>query len=244
MKKRSLWLLPLAGALALTGCADSGNEAPAASDEAQASEQAPAAEPLSSAKVKEVVEKLVADESGAQIIDGAAIAESLPQAKELVKGMNIEPAKCAELVAQQSSWDIEGINMAVATVAGAEAGESTSYSVASYEDDAKLSEIKKTVEAKDLQGCDSFSMEMQGMKLNASAEMLDATSDAEVTTATKTSISMEGTEVPMGSYTVQGLVGPNAVSISYSGAVEDEQAKIDELVKELNVAVAELEKAQ
>lgn len=81
MKKRSLWLLPLAGALALTGCADAGTDAPAASGDAQATQEAVAAEPLDAAAVKTIVEKLVADESGAQVIDSAAIAESLPQAK-------------------------------------------------------------------------------------------------------------------------------------------------------------------
>ncbi|MFC0420451.1 hypothetical protein [Glutamicibacter ardleyensis] len=106
--------------------------------------------------------------------------------------MKIEPAECADLVVQQSSQDITGINMATAIVAGEKPGESTSYSVASYEDDAKLATDKKAAETKDLQGCDKFSMEMQGMKLNASAEILEATSDAELTVATKSNISMDG----------------------------------------------------
>ena len=244
MKKRSLWLLPLAGALALTGCSDAGTDAPAASGDAQPTQEAVAAEPLDAAAVKTIVEKLVADESGAQVIDSTAIAESLPQAKKMIESMKIEPAECADLVVQQSALDITGINMATAIVAGEKPGESTSYSVASYGDDAKLATARKAAETKDLQGCDKFSMEMQGMKLNASAEILDATSDAELTVATKSNISMDGKEVPMGSLTLQGFVGPSMVSVAYSGEVDDEKTKLDELTKELNVAVAELNKAQ
>lgn len=249
MKKRSLWLLPLAGALALTGCSGSGDKAPASNESstaasASAPAEAPAAKTLDAAQVKKVVESLVADESGAVVVDGDTIAAQLPAAKALVEQMKIEPEQCADLVAQQSSWDINGINMAVASLTDASTGESLSYTVASYEDAAKLEEIKKAAQNKDMKGCESFSMEMQGQKMEANAEILDVSSDAELTYATKTEISLAGTEVPMGSLTVQGIVGNNAVSVASSGGTEDQQTQIDALVKELNVALAELAKVQ
>lgn len=253
MKKRSLMILPLAAAFALAGCSsDDGGTSETSPEGTQSGQntqteettqpEAASAKALDGAQVKSVVEALVADKEGAQVLDGDTIAASLPQAQAAIEQMNIEPAQCAELISQQGSWDVEGINMAVATVT--EGTNATSYSVASYEDDAKLEEARKSAESMDMQGCDSFSMEAQGQKLEASAELMEATSDAEVTVVTKTDITMDGVDVPMNSVSVQAIDGRTAVAVSASGDVDGEQQLIDQLIEEVNKALAEVDKVQ
>ena len=254
MKKRSLMILPLAAAFALAGCSNAGDggstdsapEGTQAEQDTQTEETTQggsgSGETLDGAQVKAVVEALVEGKDGAQVLDGDTIAASLPQAQAAIEAMNIEPAQCAELISQQGSWDVEGINMAVATVV--DGTDATSYSVASYEDDAKLAEARTAAESKDMQGCDSFSMEAQGQKLEASAELLDASSDAEVTLLTKTNISMDGVDVPMNSISIQAIDGRTAVSVSASGDVSAEQELIDSLIAEVNKALAEVAKVQ
>ena len=95
-----------------------------------------------------------------------------------------------------------------------------------------------------MQGCDSFSMEAQGQKLEASAELMEATSDAGTTVVTKTDITMDGVDVPMNSISVQAIDGRTAVSVSASGDVDGEQQLIDQLIEEVNKALAEVDKVQ
>lgn len=254
MKKRSLMILPLAAAFALTGCSGSDDNGGAETapegtqteqstqSEETAQSEAASGEALDGAQVKSVVEALVAGKGEAQILDGDTIAATLPQAQAMIESMNIEPAQCAELISQQGSWDVEGINMAVATVL--EGTDATSYSVSSYEDDAKLDEARTAAQSKDMQGCESFSMEAEGQKLEASAEIVDASSDAEITLVTKTNVTMDGVDIPMNSISVQAIEGRTAISVSASGDVSDEQQIIDELISEVNRAVAELAKVQ
>lgn len=246
MKKRSLMILPLAAAFALSGCSGSDNgdsqESAPATGQTEQSEEAAAAPTLDAAQVKSVVETLVEGQDDAQVLDNDTIAASLPQAQKAIEQMKIEPAKCADLISEQGSWDVEGINMAVATVVSG--SEAKSYSVASYEDDAKLEQARKSAQSKDMQGCEKFSMEAQGQKLDASAELLDATSDAEITVVTKTNITMDGTQVPMNSVSVQAIDGRTAVSVSASGDVNEDQALVDSLIKEVNKALAEVEKVK
>ncbi|GGL83801.1 hypothetical protein [Glutamicibacter protophormiae] len=122
--------------------------------------------------------------------------------------MEISPEKCAEFVSQQAAWDIEGINMAVAVLMDDSTMESTSYSVAGYEDTAKLDQITKQVKNKDLQGCDKIGMTVQGQNAEVGVKILDASSEADLTYATSNTTKLNGTDVPGGgSYQMQGLVG-------------------------------------
>ncbi|MNW27378.1 hypothetical protein D3C74_41720 [compost metagenome] len=164
----------------------------------------------------------------------------MESAKGLIDQMEIEPAKCAEFVSQQGTQDLDGVNMAAAIVVG-ETGESNSYSVAGYEDTAKLDAIKDMVDAKDLQGCEDFSMSVAGQKVSASAKILDAESDADKTIVTHTAMTMNGEEVPGGSYQIQGVVGENVVAVSrtQTGEQADGEA-VKALVEELNKAVEEV----
>lgn len=243
MTKRSFLLLPLAGALALSGCGGSGSDTTEGSADAGAAQEqsAPATAALSTEQATAIVTKLAGDSSGAQIMDGDTIAASLPQAKKLIEQMEIKPEKCAEFVSQQGSWDIEGINMAVAVLMDEATMASTSYSVAGYEDTAKLDKITEQAKNKDLQGCDSFSMAVSGQEVEASAKILDASSDADLTYATSSAMKMNGTEVPGGSYQMQGLVGNNAVSVAMTGTGSKSEADmLKKLTDELNKAVAEV----
>lgn len=107
MKKRSLMILPLAAAFALSGCGGSDNSgsndsAPADAGQAQ-SQPANEAPTLDGAQVKTVAESMVEGEEKAQVLDGDTIAANMPQAKKMIDEMKIEPAKCAEVIAEQSS---------------------------------------------------------------------------------------------------------------------------------------------
>ncbi len=250
MKKRSLLLLPLAAALALSGCSGSdtepsteSTETSAGSSDTGASQEAAAPQAsaaLSTEQAKSIVTKLAGDSSTVQILDGDSIAASLPQAKAMIEQMEIKPEKCAEFVTQQDSWDIDGINMAVAVLMDETTMASTSYSVAGYEDSSKLEQITEQAKSKDLQGCDTFSMSVAGQEVEASAKILDVTSDADVTYGTVSTMKMNGMDVP-GTYQIQGLVGNNAVAVSISASEEESEADmLKELTDELNAAVAEV----
>ena len=243
MKKRSFLLLPLAAALALTGCSGSANETPGSPDAGASQEKAaPETAALSTEQATAIVKKLAGDSADAQIMDGDTIAAALPQAKKLIEQMEISPEKCAEFVSQQAAWDIDGINMAVAVLMDDSTMESTSYSVAGYEDTAKLDQITKQVKNKDLQGCDKIGMTVQGQNAEVGVKILDASSDADLTYATSNTTKLNGTDVPGGgSYQMQGLVGNNAVSVSMTGTdAESEADVLKKLTEELNKAVAEV----
>ncbi|UYQ78466.1 hypothetical protein OF385_04760 [Glutamicibacter sp. JL.03c] len=245
MKKQAFWVLPVAAAFALSGCGSSGNESAGNSEgSGTAQEQSTETGALSAEQATAVVKSLVGDESNAQVLDGDTIKASLPDSQKLLEQMNIKPEKCAELVTQQGTQDLDGTNMAVAVVPG-EGAETTTYSVTGFEDSAKLEQAKTMAEKKDLQGCDKFTMSMSGQEISASAKILDATSDADTTVATQTSMTVNGTEVPGGSYQLQGLVGDNAVVVAYTGGTEEkaESEVLEQLVGELNKAVAEVKSA-
>lgn len=242
MKKHAFWMLPIAAAFALTGCGGSTDNAASGSGGAEASkEQTPEAKALTAEQTTTVVKSLVGDDSKAQVLDSDTIKASLPESKKLIEQMNIKPAKCAELVSQQGTESLDGTNMAVAVVTG-EGTESTTYSVVGYEDAAKLDKAKQMAEKKDMQGCDKFTMSMSGQEIAASAKILDATSDADTTVATQTTMKVNGQEFPGGSYQLQGLVGNNAVIVAYTGGdgSESQADVLKKLTTELNKGVAEI----
>lgn len=253
MKKHSLWVLPAAVALALTGCsssdAESGNNA-AGTEASQGQEgaNAPAEEAsgvaaLSAEQAAAVATALAGDAPNAQVMDSDALAAAMPSAKGMIEQMDIKPEKCAEFVSQQGTQDLGGINMAAAIIVG-EAGQTKSYSVAGYEDSSKLDAVKELAGSADLQGCDEFSMSVSGQSVDASAKIIDAKSDADSTIVTHTSMSLNGNEIPGGSYQIQGVIGDNVIAISDSGAGEQSQDEaVEALVGELNKAVDEVEAA-
>ncbi|WP_313811599.1 hypothetical protein [Glutamicibacter sp.] len=255
MKKRSLVLLPLAAALALSGCSGSDSTAENSASASQQSEQsspeqsapaqsADASAALTSEQASAVVKKLAGDSKDAMVMDGDTLAASIPQAQKLIDQMEIKPEKCAEFVSQQNIGDLSGIHMAVAVVPGSNPMESTSYSVAGYDDASKLNKAKELATAKDLQGCDKFTMTIGGQEVEAAAKFVDATSDADVTYVTSSNVKMGGQEVPGGTYQMQGIVGPNVIGISVSGDSSKSQDEVvKEMTTEMNKAVAEV-KAQ
>lgn len=245
MKKQAFWVLPMAAALALSGCGSSGNESSGSSDSSGAAqEQSNETPALTGEQATAVVKSLVGDSEKAQVMDSESLKGSTSDAEKLVKSMNIKPEKCAELLTQEGALDTSGTNMAVAVVPG-EGTAMTTYSVVGFEDSAKAETAKSRIEKKDLQGCDEFSMSMSGQEITAAAKILDVSSDADSAIATKTSMTLNGTEVPGGSYQLQGLVGPNAVVVVYSGGTgkEKDAEVLDKLTAELNKAVAEVKSA-
>lgn len=244
MKKRSLWVLPVAAAFVLAGCgSNAGTEAETGSSEAPQQQESTGVPALSAEQAAAVAKTLGGGGENVQVLDSEALSGSLESAKGLIDQMEIKPEKCAEYVSQQGTQDLEGINMAVAIEVNA-TGESNSYSVAGYEDASKLDTVKKMIDAKDLQGCDEFAMSVAGQEVSASAQILEADSDADSTIATHTAVVMNGTEVPGGSYQIQGVVGENVVSVSQTITAEqsDDEA-VKALVEELNKAVEEVKAA-
>lgn len=242
MKKQAFWVLPIAAAFALTGCGSSGDNAAGSSGGTEASqEQSTETKALTAEQTTAAVKAWVGDDSKAQVMDSDTIKASLPDSKKLLDQMNIKPEKCADLVTQQGTEDLDGTNMAIALETG-EGTETTTYSVVGYEDSAKLEKAREAAEKKDLQGCDKFTMSMSGQEIAASAKVLDATSDADTTVATQTSMTINGQEYPGGSYQMQGLVGNNAVVVAYSGGdgSESEADVIKKLTAELNEGVAKI----
>ncbi|MGZ2224607.1 hypothetical protein [Glutamicibacter nicotianae] len=252
MKKRSLWVLPVAVALALTGCSsNSGSEGAAGSSEApqegtsQATQKQESAgvPALTAEQAAAVVKTLGGDASNVQVLDNAALSASVEIAKGLIDKMEIEPAKCAEFVTQQGTQDLDGVNAALAIAVG-DAGESSTYSVTGYEDSVNPDAINKVADSKGVQGCEDFSMKVAGQEVSASVKNLEAESDADKTIATHMSVTKNGAEMPGGAYQIQGVIGENVVAISHTQTgeqSEDEAVKM--LVEELNKAVEEVKAA-
>lgn len=241
MTKQSLWLLPLAAALILTGCSSTSDpEASTSAGKESGSEQqqlAPAHRELNADQVKSVVEKLVAGDDTAQIIDNAAMQPQLELAKDMDPTGGIAPEKCAKLQEKYSVTDLTGTVAASATTQGDSVGKV--IQVFSVTDKQTLKNITQTLKLTDLTGCETVTVSVSDQKITTNRQILklDSTADLALTTATQMQV---GENQYLNSVAVQGLVGNNFVLVTFSSGSVEAPLLAGDAMRVLDQAYAEI----
>lgn len=221
MTKRSLWLLPLAVMLALSGCSSNGGEDPAASaPSSQPTQQQDAAseKTLSADQVKNVVTKLVGEDSSAQILDNEVMKPQLEQAKKMTGASGIKPEKCAQEQEKYTVTDLTGSVAASATVQGDATGKVVQ--IFSITDEATRKNISDALKLPDIKGCETITVSVSGQDISADRQILklDSSADQSLTMATQMKV---GAEQHLNSVAVQALEGNSFVLVTFSsGTVE------------------------
>ena len=248
MKKTAFWALPLAAALALTGCAaqeEAAAPSQGATDQpaaASSSAAAPAAEAkqLTAEQVEAVVSALKDDEpaAGAQVLNDAVLKAGAGQMEQLVAGMKVEPEVCGSFAASGASEILESVNMASLVVPVASGAESTTVSVASY---ASVSDVQDLAakQQQSFKDCATFNLEIQGSKTSATLTDTKASTDAESTLASLGEIKFGGQT--MKTLSVYGMDGNNTVAVTIS-APEDVDAAVAKAEKTINAALKLIDK--
>ncbi|PRB67537.1 hypothetical protein [Arthrobacter sp. MYb213] len=221
MTKRSLWILPLAAMLALSGCSSSGGDDVASS--APSSQPSQQQEPtsgktLSADQVKDVVTKLVGDDSSAQILDNEVMKPQLEQAKNMSGASGIKPEKCADEQEKYSVTDLTGTVAASATVQGDATGKV--IQIFSITDDATRTKISEALKLPNIDGCETITVSVSGQDVSADRQILklDSTANQSLTMATQMKV---GADQHLNSVAVQALDGNNFVLVTFSsGTVE------------------------
>lgn len=221
MTKRSLWILPLAAMLALSGCSSSGGDDAASS--APSSQPSQQQEPksgktLSADQVKNVVTKLVGDDSSAQILNNEVMKPQLEQAKSMSGASGIKPEKCAKEQEKYSVTDLTGTVAASATVQGDATGKV--IQIFSITDDATRTKISEALKLPNIDGCETITVSVSGQDVNADRQILklDSTANQSLTMATQMKV---GADQHLNSVAVQALEGNNFVLVTFSsGTVE------------------------
>ncbi|HAY44297.1 MAG TPA: hypothetical protein DCY59_12490 [Micrococcaceae bacterium] len=221
MTKRSLWILPLAGMLALSACSSNGGDDAASSAPVSqpSQQQVPnSGKTLSPDQVKNVVTKLVGDDSSAQILDNEVMKPQLEQAKNMSGASGIKPEKCAEEQEKYSVTDLTGTVAASATVQGDATGKV--IQIFSITDDATRAKISDALKLPNIDGCESITVNVSGQDVSADRQILklDSTANQSLTMATQMKV---GAEQHLNSVAVQALEGNNFVLVTFSsGTVE------------------------
>lgn len=221
MTKRSLWILPLAAMLALSGCSSSGGDEVASS--APSSQPSQQQEPtsgktLSADQVKDVVTKLVGDDSSAQILDNEVMKPQLEQSKNMPGASGIKPVKCADEQEKYSVTDLTGTVAASATVQGDATGKV--IQIFSITDDATRTKISEALKLPNIDGCETITVSVSGQDVSADRQILklDSTANQSLTMATQMKV---GADQHLNSVAVQALDGNNFVLVTFSsGTVE------------------------
>ncbi|HJX78497.1 hypothetical protein [Glutamicibacter sp.] len=221
MTKRSLWILPLAAMLALSSCSSSGGDdtvSTAPSSPSSQQQETTSGKTLSADQVKDVVTKLVGDDSSAQILDNEVMKPQLEQAKKMSGASGIKPEKCADEQEKYSVTDLTGTVAASATVQGDATGKV--IQIFSITDDATRTKISEALKLPNIDGCETITVSVSGQDVSADRQILklDSTANQSLTMATQMKV---GADQHLNSVAVQALDGNNFVLVTFSsGTVE------------------------
>ncbi|GAA1498636.1 sensor domain-containing protein [Paeniglutamicibacter kerguelensis] len=226
MSKNVLLPLTIAAMFALAGCASGGAETGDPSAPAEAKPEATAsatagnsAKPANGAQLDaqtlaDIAQEIAGENSDAQIIDEDAMRAQLPMAEQNMKSMKIEPAKCASIVSADLKAEFDKMNMITLALPGDTAVEGVQVAIASYTDPADATaNIEQS--QKMLEDCSTFSMTMQGQKVEMKVSEITAKTKAAVTEANRSVVSVPGGEIP--TIAVSAQDGRNLISVSVMG---------------------------
>ncbi|MGP9650099.1 hypothetical protein CQ010_00755 [Arthrobacter sp. MYb211] len=244
MTKRSLWLLPLAAALILTGCSGSDNADPVTAESSPAPSQKQdqtSGASLSADQVKDVVTKLVGEDSTAQILDNEVMKPQLENAKAMEGSNGIKPEKCAKQQEEYTVTDLTGTVAASATVQGDSTGKV--IQIFSITDAQTRKNISEALKLSDIEGCESISVSVSGQEVNTDRQILDldSTADQALTMATQMKV---GADEYLNSVAVQALEGNNFVLVTFSSGTVEAPLLAGEAMKLADQAFAEIKSLQ
>ncbi|WP_404289955.1 hypothetical protein [Glutamicibacter arilaitensis] len=244
MTKRSLWLLPLAATLLLTGCAGNDNADPATVESSPAPSQKQeqvSGKTLTADQVKDVVTKLVGADSTAQVLDNEVMKPQLEQAKNMTGSNGIKPEECAQQQEKYTVTDLTGTVAASATIQGDSTGKV--IQVFSITDAQTRKNISEALKLSDIEGCESISVSVSGEAVNTDRQILDldSTADQALTMATQMKV---GAEQHLNSVAVQALDGNNFVLVTFSSGTVEAPLLAGEAMKLTDQAFAEIKSLQ
>lgn len=245
MKKRLLAVIPLAAALILTGCSESQNDQSGPdSNNTQSHHTASSGQhrttALDAGQVKTVVESLVGEAEGAQILDQDMIQSQLEQSKKLQDAVRIEPQRCKEILNDTSLADVGNSAQALGVVSSA--GSSRTYQVISLTEE-QLEKVKNLLSVSSFNGCEKLTQEVNGQTAELDMKILDARANADKTLAQRVIISSPETPgLNTVTVSVQALKDSNFVSASVTTLVQESgeetntKATLDSLLGDTNAA--------
>ncbi|QCY46564.1 hypothetical protein GcLGCM259_0808 [Glutamicibacter creatinolyticus] len=249
MQKRSMMILPLATAFVLAGCSGTveygSGVAPTASTTQSPAPVSSENSILSDEQAMKVVEQLLGDAEGAHILTTEELRAQSQAMKQQFDGVQIEPAKCRQVLTGSSLSDLGASTQVVGT--SQTASSSRTYQVISL-DDTKLDTVRQLLQPDSFDGCEQVTEHVKGQDIERQIKTLQTNLAADQASAFQlTTTGPQGSNTTAVAVSVQGLHGNEYVSVTdvvmstHGGEEVDVQQVLSSLTKNANKAFAALE---
>lgn len=234
MSHRFLWFLPLAAALALTGCSSAGQTQP---EPEQAQTQSQDGN-LDAGQVETVVRTLLGEDPSLTVVGNETMQQQLQMAKGMGSTSGINPEKCAKQMEKYTVTDLTASVSATGSVTAESLGKVVQ--VFSITDEATRKKISDALTLDDISGCEKVTVEQSGEKLSADRQILPLKVDADQSLTMSTQMDVGGGQ-KMSSVVVQALKGNNFVIVTFQTGLAEPATMSAEAVELINKAFAEIE---
>lgn len=234
MSHRFLWFLPLAAALALTGCSSAGQTQP---EPEQAQTQSQDGN-LDAGQVETVVRTLLGEDPSLTVVGNETMQQQLQMAKGMGSTSGITPEKCAKQMDKYTVTDLTASVSATGSVTAESLGKVVQ--VFSITDEATRKKISDALTLDDISGCEKVTVEQSGEKLSADRQILPLKVDADQSLTMSTQMDVGGGQ-EMSSVVVQALKGNNFVIVTFQTGLAESATMSAEAVELINKAFAEIE---
>ena len=237
--------LLVAGIFALTGCSGAGEttagESPAASDSPSPTSTPTPTVGQEQYTPQELEAALAAVKTQlgltGEVVGEEALAPLLEQAPDMLAGVTITPEQCDVLASTDIAGVVENANMALLLLS-----QTDSLAVASHPD-ASVMEKQTEDNARLLDECSEFQMEVAGQAITATTEAVEAQTDAEATQAFRTSIATaEGATETLQISAVSGTTNVQVTMAGAGASGTESAAAVAKAEDAINAVLAELEK--
>ena len=234
MSHRFLWFLPLAAALALTGCSSAGQTQP---EPEQAQTQSQDGN-LDAGQVETVVRTLLGEDPSLTVVGNETMQQQLQMAKGMGSTSGITPEKCAKQMEKYTVTDLTASVSATGSVTAESLGKVVQ--VFSITDEATRKKTSDALMLDDISGCEKVTVEQSGEKLSADRQILPLKVDADQSLTMSTQMDVGGGQ-KMCSVVVQALKGNNFVIVTFQTGLAESATMSAEAVELINKAFAEIE---
>ncbi len=234
MSHRFLWFLPLAAALALTGCSSAGQTQPEPEQSQTQSQEGN----LDAGQVETVVRTLLGEDPSLTVVGNETMQQQLQMAKGMGSTSGITPEKCAKQMEKYTVTDLTASVSATGSVTAESLGKVVQ--VFSITDEATRKKISDALTLDDISGCEKVTVEQSGEKLSADRQILLLKVDADQSLTMSTQMDVGGGQ-KMSSVVVQALKGNNFVIVTFQTGLAEPATMSAEAVELINKAFAEIE---
>ncbi|ALQ31413.1 hypothetical protein AA310_18005 [Arthrobacter sp. YC-RL1] len=234
MSHRFLWFLPLAAALALTGCSSAGQTQP----EPEQSQTQSQDGNLDAGQVETVVRTLLGEDPSLTVVGNETMQQQLQMAKGMGSTSGITPEKCAKQMEKYTVTDLTASVSATGSVTAESLGKVVQ--VFSITNEATRKKISDALTLDDISGCEKVTVEQSGEKLSADRQILPLKVDADQSLTMSTQMDVGGGQ-KMSSVVVQALKGNNFVIVTFQTGLAEPATMSAEAVELINKAFAEIE---